>query len=822
MKFKVGDVVRVRSDIEVDTYDESGVTFIDEMTNSLGKYDIIDRVDESDNTYKLVNNSGYWYAEDWLIECPQKGDEVTITDDLEAGDDYEVYVCDDMEQFRGATAEVVDCIVSRFRNRIEYTLNLPGGWTWTCDMFKGFEKGKGETEMDVENMELPTLMDKTANYDFDPSVINVLTDAAIPFLHKYDYNATEFGVKEIIKEWQRQKAWLIALMCKHEYYNGNFQIVIPAKLKEPVDVDNVIRFRDWAITEFEKSYKAKEVKIGMFTYGEVKRIKSAYFRIWDNLLPHATLNGFPRAYYGAEYNRYDNMLDEKIKELGGIEEVYLDGDSVYVSTEDYKNIRRFRNIMTELFDGIGDSSKLNPHLFTDVQANNVNSYAKAMGLKAKAAEGQKLSKYIGKLLKETGLNHIVDIQKTTWTSSNGEVHERVKDMGYNYYFALIGDSINPKEFETEVVLSVNPFDFWTMSFGDSWASCMTIDKNNLRHVDSQHNYQGMYSAGTESYMLDNSAIIVYTRPTKKWLEEHGESELPLEIQSKHKRGVFLLGEDKIVQCRTYPDGRDGGDNGLPAQLREIVQKTFADLLDTPNMWLLKKGSYECRKVTVEGEGYTHYRDYVEYDDGTVSYLKRVNGNLNKKKITVGAYCICPECGERHDSERHITCDDCFERSENDGNMCCDRCGECYDEDDGDAIETTDGHHYCCADCARDDDYVQCYDTDNWVCADDTYFDDWTEDYYEYNEEGIYIHENWYHNEETAREAGWAWSDWDDDWFESDSVFEIGNTGTYFSTLVNTDYVEIEVDGTTIYYPTSERAEEDGYTYDEENNEWVAA
>lgn len=142
MKFKVGDVIRVRRDIEVDTHDDSGVTFVENMQGSLGKYDIIDRVDESDNTYKLVNNSGYWYAEDWLIECPQKGDEVTITDDLEAGDDYEVYVCDDMEQFRGATAEVVDCMVSRFHNRIEYTLNLPGGWTWTCDMFKGFEKEK--------------------------------------------------------------------------------------------------------------------------------------------------------------------------------------------------------------------------------------------------------------------------------------------------------------------------------------------------------------------------------------------------------------------------------------------------------------------------------------------------------------------------------------------------------------------------------------------------------------------------------------------------------------------------------------------------------
>lgn len=820
MKFEVGDVVRVRSDIEVDTHSESGITFVENMQESLGKYDVVERVDESDNTYKLVNHSGYWYAEEWLVELPQKGDEVTIVDDLREGNDYEVYVCTEMERFRGATAEVIDCELAKYSNRIDYNLNLPGGWTWTCDMFKGF---KGGTEMDVENMELPTLMDKTTTYDFDLSVINVLTDAAIPFLQKYDYNATEFGVKGIIKEWQRQKAWVIALMCKHEYYNGNFQIVIPAKLKEPIDVDSVVRFKNWAITEFEKSYKAKEVKIGMFTFAEVKRIKSAYYRIWENLLPHSTLNGFPREYYRAEFNRYDNMLEKKINELGGIEELYLDCDSVYVSAEDCRNIRRFKNIMTELFMGIGDSGRENPHLFTEAQACNVNDLATAMGLKVKAAEGQKLSKYIGKLLKETGLNHVVDIQKTTWTDSNtGEVHERVKDMGYNYYFALIGDAINPKEFETEVVLSVNPFDFWTMSFGDSWASCMTIDKNNSRHVDGQHNFQGMYSAGTESYMLDNSAIIVYTRPTKKWLEEHGESELPLEIQSKHKRGVFLLGEDKIVQCRTYPDGRDGGDNSLPAQLREIVQKTFADLLDTPNMWLLKKGSSECRKVTVEGEGYTHYRDYVEYNDGTVSYLKRVNGNLNRKKMTVGAYAICPECGERHDSERHITCDDCFERSENDNRMCCDRCDDYFDEDDRNAIETSDGHHYCCVDCARADDYVQCYDTDNWVYREDAYFDDWTEQYYEYDEEGVRVQGYWYHNEETAREAGYKYSDWDEDWYRSEDIYEIGNSGMYFSISENTDCVEIVEDGRTIYYPTRERAEDDGYTYDEENDEWVAA
>ena len=190
-----------------------------------------------------------------------------------------------------------------------------------------------------------------------------------------------------------------------------------------------------------------------------------------------------------------------------------------------------------------------------------------------------------------------------------------------------------------------------MSFGTNWASCHTIDKNNMR--GSSSSYNGCYSSGTESYMLDESSFIMYT-VTPDFDENKG-----LENADKERRCVFFYGEDKLIQSRLYPDGRDGGDASIAGDFRSIAQKVIAECLNAPNLWMLERDTAGHYIDTVEDS--THYRDYDHYDDNTVSFLKRSeNDNVkNVKMIPVGHEPICPNCGSSHTNEKNILCNSCL-------------------------------------------------------------------------------------------------------------------------------------------------------------------
>jgi hypothetical protein len=83
-----------------------------------------------------------------------------------------------------------------------------------------------------------------------------------------------------------------------------------------------------------------------------------------------------------------------------------------------------------------------------------------------------------------------------------------KHTDYNREFAKYADALSPMIIKRHTILSLNPLDYLTMSFGNSWASCHTIDKANKRRMPNS--YEGQYSSGTMSYMLDPSSMVLYT------------------------------------------------------------------------------------------------------------------------------------------------------------------------------------------------------------------------------------------------------------------------------------------------------------------------
>ncbi len=243
-----------------------------------------------------------------------------------------------------------------------------------------------------------------------------------------------------------------------------------------------------------------------------------------------------------------------------------------------------------------------------------------------------------------------------------------KHPEYNKRYAKYADALTPITIKRHTILSLNPLDYLTMSFGNSWSSCHTIDKQNKR--DMPNTYEGQYSSGTMSYLLDGVSMVYYTVDSKY----DGNDFF---TQPKINRQMYHYGEDKLVQGRLYPQSNDGCDE-IYAQYRSVVQDIISTIFNFPNLWIKKNSGI---RDWVDSEG-THYRDYYNFDECNLTIVK---ASENDKSITIGHTPICVECGEYHDESECINC------CHGIGGYYCADCGEWVDEDDAYYI---DGEYYC--------------------------------------------------------------------------------------------------------------------------------
>lgn len=305
------------------------------------------------------------------------------------------------------------------------------------------------------------------------------------------------------------------------------------------------------------------------------------------------------------------------------------------------------------------------HTIDEPLANRINHWIPSI----RARAGQRMSKVINKICIYLGYD---------------------KADGYNREFAKYADSLSPISIERHTVLSLNPLDYLTMSFGNSWASCHTIDKENVREMPDS--YSGAYSSGTMSYMLDPSSMVLYTVDKSYEGNEYWN-------QDKINRQMFHWGEDKLVQGRLYPQANDyNGEAYKP--YRNIVQEIISTIFGFDNLWKLKKGTEHASEYIISHG--THYRDYHHYGGCTLSIVR---GSENTNTFVVGARPICIDCGERHSIESSINC--CHS-----GHYCA-SCGDEIDPDDDDYYEI-DGDYYH-RECLH-----YCYHCDEYITDDTTY------------------------------------------------------------------------------------------------------
>lgn len=592
-------------------------------------------------------------------------------------------------------------------------------------------------------------------------------------LDEYGHANSERGVSEILNEWEKNKANIIATLSKHPNWDAeNYRIVFDSDYTRGFDSEIVGSFFYW--------------------------MQTAYKNTWTDGYTEPKINGMAPCDFekACRHNKYlINQIDGIINNCDiKKEDILIGGKTLDVIMEEYEKTKdaytSFSAVYFYDYDDDGNriylprtyrerKEKLSMlrDLVMQLNTNIVNDEFvdafKELYDDIPCAVGTRIMKIIGRVAKAYGVDKVVDMKTTQWVE-NGIIRQRERDMGYNGQIALLGDAINPLTIKRYTIISVNPLDYLTMSFGHRWASCHTIDKENRR--DTPNTYEGQYCSGTLSYMLDEASVIFYTVDS----DYEGND---FENADKMNRVTFHFNSDfsAMVQGRVYPDGRDGGDMSLASQFRAVMQKVITECTKENNLWILKKGTSNIGEyVMTRG---THYPDYKNYDDCTISLLK---GKENYPTVKIGHQPICPDCGEVHYREDYLACEDC----QDDENYIahCERCGEGIREGDYDTVYCPDNDcTYCCVDCAEQDGVRYCQDDNEWHDEDNWYYDAY--DGYCYHSIEVETEDgNFYHTTEHAELDGYMDTS-DGEWYPSDEVVYDENRDTYFH--INDDAVEID-------------------------------
>jgi hypothetical protein len=411
-----------------------------------------------------------------------------------------------------------------------------------------------------------------------------LVDDICGLLTTYRHRNTEHGVCVMLDKYFTNKEPLIQLLAKSENYAGNMRIVMTKEFDRDNAQADVRKFCDNFIKKLniDKAILSK-------TNAEGKTIA-------DCLKIGVT---------GFDVSRLHSNSPQKIK----ISELEFNADGY--TKESSKKFTEFYNL----------NSKFRYIYKHTLSHDDVVNLAKS-NEQVKFAEGMKTSRAFNRMCDTYGVSKI---------------------EGYNKLFAEYSDMVSDLKRTLDYVISVNPYDYLTMSFGVNWASCHTIDKTNRRGMPNS--YSGQYCGGTLSYMLDGSSIITYV------VNKGGDTQ----NDGKIYRNMFHLKNKTLIQGRIYPQGNDGATD-LYSKFRKIMHEELSKMLDlSSDDWEVKKGTSECGRYSFT-QG-VHYVDYLNFGSCNVSYPT----GIRPEAITIGHEGICPCCGAVRSTSTSLSHDTCAPR-----------------------------------------------------------------------------------------------------------------------------------------------------------------
>ena len=398
-----------------------------------------------------------------------------------------------------------------------------------------------------------------------------LVDDVMALLTKYHHRNTEDGVGEMLNTYFANKQSLIDMFINSGNYIGNMRICVDAELERRgnnVEVDNFCN-----------------------TFSQNVEAKNAFLKYVDEngkTLSDYTRTGIKK--FKARELHYGNIVERLVASQEDRDKFEKDG----ATKASHKELNHFNSIIN--YFGIS----ANPTLETEI-ADALTQY------KMNAT-------FVGGMKKSRAFNRVCAIHKVD------------KLPNYNRLFAQYADMVSGLKRKVKFYISLNPLDYLTMSFGNSWASCHTIDRENERNMPSS--YRGMHCGGTMSYMLDKTSIITYVHDHAT--EDHEEGKI--------YRNMFHFDNGTLIQGRVYPQGNDGLTD-LYKEFRRIMQIELSKMMGIADDWYRRARRCDSNTQTYG----VHYPDYLNFDGCNVTYPSCMPDAADNV-VRIGHERICPYCG----------------------------------------------------------------------------------------------------------------------------------------------------------------------------------
>lgn len=407
-----------------------------------------------------------------------------------------------------------------------------------------------------------------------------LVDDIMALLTKYNHDNTEEGVCSILDTYFINKIPLIEMLKKSDKYIGNMRICLDVELERKNDNSELVSF----LSAFPENVEAKKAIL-------------KYVDEYGKTLDDYVRTGVKR--FKARALRYNSDIATKLSACHTNRDNFGCDGATKKSLGEFDNFLNIKNVFKR---NAGST-------ITEETIGRLSVYR----INARFAEGMKTSRAFNRVCSCYGVDKLPN---------------------YNRLFAQYSDMVSGLRRKVKFYISVNPLDYLTMSFGRSWSSCHTIDKENARGMGS--GYHGAHCGGTMSYMLDKTSIITYVHDHAT--EDHEEGKI--------YRNMFHYNDGTLIQGRVYPQGNDGATD-LYTEFRSIMQDELTKLMGlSANDWLRR--TCDCGGNT-ESYG-VHYADYLRFDGCNVTYPREMP-SAARNVVVIGHNRICPYCGrEVSDSE----------------------------------------------------------------------------------------------------------------------------------------------------------------------------
>lgn len=236
--------------------------------------------------------------------------------------------------------------------------------------------------------------------------------------------------------------------------------------------------------------------------------------------------------------------------------------------------------------------------------------------------------------------------------------------------------LNDKVIEGDLVLSVNPIDFYSMSIGAGWSSCLSPG--------------GEYESGTMSYAVDNKTVLAFliSKNTSELLNATALGMSGSLYPEKKWRQVFIYDSGSLVLAgsKQYPF--------TSTELEELAGEEIISRIEGKDSSSIKK--YPISQLYSKiGLKYCQigYSDFSTSTGTIFTEKEREEFETSSIDISGGATYNCILCNESSADSEGFSCDSCYSRhycdycdSRNsvdqmngtvDGDLVCDYCATEY-------------------------------------------------------------------------------------------------------------------------------------------------